>query len=411
MKHFVSFLLTLCLCTLVACSEDNEGANDIQVSSSQSQFLNQTIDASTTTAASVTFTTTGAWYTQVRATRSSANDWLIISPNHGDQAGTYTIQISLTPNDTEEQRTAVITIISGESQIDITIVQKAKNDDSGDESEPALPNDPVYFSKFAGPKIKSIKSYNAKTHELLSTKTFVYNHNGEGEGEGLLTEFIDRWGDGEYDFEKYTFSYPKEGSEENKMFVQCDCWTQIYNGPNTGTYEPNGYEYAGYKHWMVLNEKGYVISTDSDEGELTLEYDGGQLVKIYNPDEGITQFTWENWTMVKKTYDDEAGYSRVTNYTPSKWHSNPFFYSQVDPTEFCREEFPTLIPWAIGITGGHNQSLYESISSNGIKVNFDYEFNGGEAVVNGNKVQLISRINVNYEGSSFKEYYILEYYK
>ncbi|MDR0332356.1 MAG: InlB B-repeat-containing protein [Dysgonamonadaceae bacterium] len=82
-------------------------------------------------ASDVIFTTTGAWTSSISVaetktkteTETTAADWISISPESGD-AGTHTIEITLEPNFTGEDRTAIITITSGEAAIEINITQK-----------------------------------------------------------------------------------------------------------------------------------------------------------------------------------------------------------------------------------------------------------------------------------------------
>ena len=101
--------------------------------------LNQTVYADTETSESTVRITTAApwhsWITELRSTTTtetetvrSAIDWLYISPERGE-VGTYTIALHLTLNTTGENRTAVISIASGNAQIDIHITQKAERED------------------------------------------------------------------------------------------------------------------------------------------------------------------------------------------------------------------------------------------------------------------------------------------
>ena len=71
------------------------------------------------------------------------------------------------------------------------------------------------------------------------------------------------------------------------------------------------------------------------------------------------------------------------------------------------------MPWSWGFTGGHNQSLYDSISThNGSTISFEYEFDGEQKVM-GNNVALISRVTTTYkmkDDTQFRECYLFEYY-
>lgn len=65
-------------------------------------LLVQTVGSTALAAESVSFTTTGAWTSQVVpvSTKGAQPMWVSISPDHGDEAGTYTLEITLEPNDT-----------------------------------------------------------------------------------------------------------------------------------------------------------------------------------------------------------------------------------------------------------------------------------------------------------------------
>ena len=95
--------------------------------------LTQTVFADKTEGASgVNITTTGAWTSSIAetaATRASAPAWISISPESGDKAGQYNIVITLTPNTTRADRTAVITISCAGTEITITVTQKKEKED------------------------------------------------------------------------------------------------------------------------------------------------------------------------------------------------------------------------------------------------------------------------------------------
>ena len=405
MKRFF-LLCVLSMLAFVACTNDVNGSGDageIVVPPAQQENLSQEIAASATEGSGVTFTTAGAWTSTINSVRSGEVDWLSITPDHGDAAGNYTVSINLVPNETGEERRAEIIITCGESNIAITITQRATD-------EPAQGGNAVQFGPFPGPKIKAMKLYSLTSdgalNELQSTRTFKYEN-----AQGLLTEVEQRWGIGDYDYEKYTFTYPT--GADDKLVMKCDCWASIDSGPN-GTPSENEYVYDGYELIMTLNSKGYVVSyyNSGNEGEKgTLEYDEAQLVRLNHPDGGHNEYRWDTWTMVYQKY-----YDQEYTLTPSKLYSNPFWYSQVDPTILCEEEFVFLEPWAFGFTGGHSMALYESVSSTidggTTTISFEYEFDG-EQIVMGNTVPLISRVTTSYsfrDGTSYRECYLFEYY-
>ncbi|MDR0907275.1 MAG: leucine-rich repeat domain-containing protein [Rikenellaceae bacterium] len=73
---------------------------------------------------SVSFTTAGAWTSTISGGTRAAS-WVAVTPSSGSKAGDYTIAITLEPNYTGSDRTAIITITCGDQTIPITVIQKA----------------------------------------------------------------------------------------------------------------------------------------------------------------------------------------------------------------------------------------------------------------------------------------------
>ena len=84
---------------LASCSDSDEDySGDFgQIKVPDTRQLEQTVTADDTQAArGVTFTTEGAWTSTIaEKTRAEAPDWIGISPDHGDAAGSYTLKITL----------------------------------------------------------------------------------------------------------------------------------------------------------------------------------------------------------------------------------------------------------------------------------------------------------------------------
>ena len=82
---------------LASCSDkDNDYSGDFgQIKVPDTRQLEQTAGSDDTQAAQgVTFTTEGAWTSTIAQTRAEAPDWISVSPDHGDAAGTYTLKNS-----------------------------------------------------------------------------------------------------------------------------------------------------------------------------------------------------------------------------------------------------------------------------------------------------------------------------
>lgn len=122
---------------LSACSEKGDDASgDIQLAPGSSHSFSIHADQTEPTPDGISFTASGPWHATVAETRASnsgngeeASPWLIVSPDHGDAAGNYTIHISLGINATGKDRKAVITIECGSSKITITVEQKATTEE------------------------------------------------------------------------------------------------------------------------------------------------------------------------------------------------------------------------------------------------------------------------------------------
>lgn len=116
---------------LASCSDSDEDySGDFgQIKVPDTRQLEQTVAADGTQAArGVTFTTEGAWTSAIaEKTRAEAPGWIAISPDHGDAAGSYTLNITLESNTSEASRTAAIIITCGTSKIEITVTQEGSD--------------------------------------------------------------------------------------------------------------------------------------------------------------------------------------------------------------------------------------------------------------------------------------------
>jgi hypothetical protein len=129
-RQILSYLTMVFIATSVAltsCDNDESGST-IQVQDKDA--LNQTMFADQTSGQSgITFVTDGAWTSTIeelagKSAKAGTSSWVSITPDHGDSAGTYTIGITLQPNTTGADRTAVITIKGKDSNVTITVEQK-----------------------------------------------------------------------------------------------------------------------------------------------------------------------------------------------------------------------------------------------------------------------------------------------
>ena len=148
-------LMFICAAVLLCatCGDDKE-KETTAIEVGNATTLTQTVYADKTSGTSgVSFVTTGAWTSTItegsaKSTKAGAASWISISPDHGDAAGAYTINISLAPNTSGEDRTATITIACNGEEIKITVTQTATtqegkpldpgntNDNDDDDEEP-----------------------------------------------------------------------------------------------------------------------------------------------------------------------------------------------------------------------------------------------------------------------------------
>ncbi len=130
LKHYSVLIILVYFFGFTACSSDDNEEKAIEVP--EKEQLVQTVYADGTEGKSgVTFTTSGAWTSSIvettqKSTGNTQADWVSISPDNGNKAGTYTISISLSPNYTGADRSSTITIVCGNDKIEIKVTQTGK---------------------------------------------------------------------------------------------------------------------------------------------------------------------------------------------------------------------------------------------------------------------------------------------
>ena len=121
----VSLVCLFTVAAFVASCDEKEKQPQIVVENDWA--LEQTVFANQTSCESVIITTSAEWTLSVFP--NEAASWISCDPKNGDVAETYSINISLKPNGTGEERTATITIYCNGSNISITITQLNMNED------------------------------------------------------------------------------------------------------------------------------------------------------------------------------------------------------------------------------------------------------------------------------------------
>lgn len=248
---------------LASCSDkDNDYSGDFgQIKVPDTRQLEQTVTADDTqTAQGVTFTTEGAWTSTIaEKTRAEAPDWIEISPDHGDAAGSYTLKITLQPNDSEESRTATIVITCGTSKIEITVTQEGTDN-------PVEPMPANRITRIESRQQTIRNSGDSDPERWTSTSHFAYDDAGR------LTSY--EWDD--------TPENTDNAMDEVLRISYPDAKTLKLSAETTESPEKESYT-------VTLDDAGRAVAAHSDDGpeRWTFAYDGNGCCKecTYEGDE------------------------------------------------------------------------------------------------------------------------------
>lgn len=185
---------------LASCSDDKDYSGDFgQIKVPDTRQLEQTVTADDTQAAQgVTFTTEGAWTSTIAQTRAEAPDWIRISPDHGDAAGSYTLKITLEPNTSEETRTAKIVITCGSSKIEITVTQEGTDN----------PISPTLNNRIA--QIECYYEVDGQPEKNRQTSNYYFEYNNKNRITSFKWEDLTDLSDGMNEI--ITFTYPDDNT-------------------------------------------------------------------------------------------------------------------------------------------------------------------------------------------------------
>lgn len=260
---------------LASCSDgkDKDYSGDFgQIKVPDTRQLEQTVTADETQAAQgVTFTTEGAWTSAITETRAEAPDWITISPDHGDAAGTYTLKIILDSNGSEETRAAKIVVTCGTSKIEINVTQEGTDN----------PITPTLNSR-----ISKIECYRDVDRPTIVSRQ-IANLYFEYDGQGRIT------------------SYKYEDMEEPSDGIE-QVVTLTY--PDSKTLKIKSTEDDGDEAFTVtLNNTGYATEIRRDGGSerWTVAYDSNnrctecrQTGTDQSTDCPRSAFDWSNGNLV-----------------------------------------------------------------------------------------------------------------
>ena len=131
MKKLIYYLAVMLIAT--ACEKGDEKQEDQLILSDRTE-QNQTAHADQMEAGEMTFIAKSSWTATVKGeTQTSDVDWLHLmlggKETYKGTAGTFTLSFKLTPNDTGVERTATITIKSGDKSIAVNVLQTQTTED------------------------------------------------------------------------------------------------------------------------------------------------------------------------------------------------------------------------------------------------------------------------------------------
>lgn len=259
---------------LASCSDkgDDYSGDFGQIKVPDTRQLEQTAGADDTQGTQgVTFTTEAAWTSTITQTRAEAPDWITISPDHGDAAGSYTIKITLIPNDSKEARTAKIFITCGTSKIEITVTQEA-----GEEGD-----DPGDVKPYAKGLLTKITEYD--DGKLESTAEIVYEW--ESHPTGRIVSITMRDGNNSDLVESYTFNYTGDSKMRfTETYTDKDTYSHVWDCQGTFSSDrPGG---------KILQSK---LTTSDIVSAYTYEYRTGTdwLERIISDNENTDVYSYE----------------------------------------------------------------------------------------------------------------------
>ena len=335
MKVLRSCLYAIAALAIFASCEELGDDNQLVIDPVEDALLEQTVGSETITAEGVSFTTTGAWTSQVVpvSTKASQPMWVSITPDHGDEAGTYTISINLEANDTGVDRKANIIISCGAQTITISITQVATPEVPSQGEEDNSKPQPKYVSSVDYRYTNTVDEYESAHYTL----TYRYDDQNR-------VARVEEVCDGEETYDSYeiwhtldytivdnvtvTSSY-KSGGDDSAKDKTYD--VTLENGRATQALLKGEYEsWDTYKHTFSYNEAGYLIrmidhSTDYGEEGANIIYADGLLTGV----------TWDEYG----EEDDDSMIYDVNTYYP---HRYPNDKTNVDFNMFLLNGDPEL---------------------------------------------------------------------
>ena len=333
MKNFYVLLALLSLLLMGCSKEDGTDVGGQAVQLAEGTTSDYTVYADETAVApsqGITFTTTGPWRATVAETRAGA-DWVTISPDHGDQAGSYTITVALEANTTGQDRKAVITIECGDTRVTITIEQKGVTASGEQPQEPVLDMPRVSRFETAYFYLDGTKVVPEET----SAFDCLYDETGRlsqivSEGVNEVRTMTLTYGQGAVSYAVVLTENGVEDPHGDKGTATLDEAGRVASGEYFYTYEKNGEWISGsFTYQLAYDADGCLVGCESSSSE-----------------PGTSHITWENGNPVQVRWGaennliDKATYGNVANGAniDLNWlcvlTSEGWDYSVGDPNKF-----------------------------------------------------------------------------
>lgn len=235
----------------------------------------------------IKFSTQGPWKAEVEeviskadATTAKTVEWLTLSQYSGDQAGDYTITLTLKQNFTGKTRKAVIRIICGDTEITITVEQKAEKED--------------------GVKLRRVKSVN---HTVTYGAGYAECNYGDRGEKATYTYSYDEQGRVAKVVELFEAS-DTEGSTNTYLFDYHIVGEITVDRHHADYYvDSDGQKHEGEsdeKYLLTLNEQGNVVNINESD------YYNNTETKVGYTEDGRLGKLWE---------DKEYGWHETYFYT------------------------------------------------------------------------------------------------
>lgn len=295
MKRFYTLLLTaMAAVGLAACDgggDDKQPTPDLTLAPGTAQELTLYADQTATPTEGISFTTTGPWRATVSETRASEVDWITLSQDHGDAAGSYTLGITLAVNTSGADRRATITIECGATKITITVEQKGTTEQGEvpgtEEPAPGTPSkliSQIYHSE-----------RDLLNNEYIEASYYTY----DDQNRLIKIKEIDK-GIETTESREFQFEYG-----EGTVHV-----TSVYSENAAESFKDEPVNYTAY-----LNEAGYVTRAEWEDGRTVIyTYDDQNRLIRVEEDGAQADFIWKNGNIVETRIfypDDEE---------PSSYH-------------------------------------------------------------------------------------------